>query len=362
MAVAAMIGPAVANAATVTVTGDAGAPVALGGPVAIRYLNPEVTVTPAAGEWVGFDVTGPTGAAASPGLSCVDPGGNQNLVNYFGNGVYTVQVQRYQANSSGTFCNTSAPIGGPVPFQFTINAAVAIDQAPANALTRKPLSPVTTDAPIHVNVNPGGIGNQVFYGFNSQIAPDGSLATPAGQVLVDPNTGAAIVSLNKGPGVYTVVGRAEGFNIAGDIFTAWSPPVSIRAFAPFDLKSLAIPDNRGPSYRVRARMGENATSGRVSIAIARGSKGGRYRSLGSVKIRGHQVTKRFNERRTGTYRIRFKYKGNALVASGFQVNKVRITRRITFRSAAAQATATAGVRRERRTGTHQWAGPQGLGP
>src|SRR5262245_14216073 len=90
---AAAIGPAAESAAgTVTGTGDAGAPVALGGPVPIRYINPDVTVTPGAGEWYGFAVTGPTGAAASAGLSCVDRGGSKNLVNYFGNGVYTVTV------------------------------------------------------------------------------------------------------------------------------------------------------------------------------------------------------------------------------------------------------------------------------
>lgn len=308
--------------------------------MSIRYLNPDVTVTPAPGEFYGFTITGPTGVAASPGLSCVDPSGNKNLVNYFGNGVYTVTLQRYQPSSSGTFCS-STPIGAPVSQQFTINSGVAIDQAPATALTRKPGSFVTNNAPIHVVLAPGGIGNDVFYGFNSPLAADGSLAAPAGQVFADPSTGAATVSLNKGPGVYTIVGRAEGFNNAGDIFTAWSAPATIRAFAPFDLKSLTFPDSRGPSYRLRAKMGENATSGRVSIALARGSKGGKYHSLGSVKIRGHQVTKRFRATHTGVYRLRFKYKGNALVSGGFQVNKVRITRRVFTRSAAAAVAAVA---------------------
>ena len=79
-------------------------------------------------------------------------------------------------------------------------------------------------------------------------------------------------------------------------------------------------------------------SGRVSVALARGTKGGKYRSLGSVKVSHHSVTKRFRATRAGTYRLRFKYKGNSAVAGGFEVDKIRITRRITFRSAARSAT------------------------
>jgi hypothetical protein len=75
----------------------------------------------------------------------------------------------------------------------------------------------------------------------------------------------------------------------------------------------------------------------VSIALARGTKGGKYRSLGSVKVSKHSVTKRFRARKAGVYRLRFKYKGNADVAGGYEVDKIRITRRITFRSAARSA-------------------------
>jgi hypothetical protein len=179
-----------------------------------------------------------------------------------------------------------------------------------------------------VALNPGGVGNQIFYGLNSRLTPDGALVAPVDRVFPDRDSGAAGVPLNHGPGVYTVVGRAEGYNVAGDVFTAWSTPVSIRAFAPFDLASLTLPDSRGPSFRLRAAMGEQATSGRVSLAIARGSRGGRYRSLGSISIRGHRISKRFRAARTGTYRIRFSYHGNALVAPGRQIAKLRISRRI----------------------------------
>ena len=78
-------------------------------------------------------------------------------------------------------------------------------------------------------------------------------------------------------------------------------------------------------------------TGRVSIALARGTKGGKYRSLGSVKVSKHSVTKRFRATKAGVYRLRFKYKGNASVAGGYEVDKIRITRRITFRSAARSA-------------------------
>jgi hypothetical protein len=327
---ASAVAPAAADAVSLTVTGDDGNPVALGAPVSIRYLNPDVTIAVGVNERYGFSVTGPNNLPAAVDDSCAT-NGDHRQVNYAGNGTYTVTLRQFAPSSTGTFCSSTQI--GTTTLQFTINAGVAIDQAPAVALTRKPLSPVTNTAPIHVVQNPGGISNQFFYGFNTQIAPDGSLVTPVDRVFPDPSTGQAGVPLNRGPGVYAIVGRAEGFNIGGDVFTAWSAPAQIRAFAPFDFKRVQFPDQRGPSYRLRATMNENATSGRVSIAVARGSKGGRYRSLGSVKISGHAISKRFRLTRTGTYRIRFKYKGNALVAPGFVVEKVRITKRIFFRGA-----------------------------
>jgi hypothetical protein len=142
------------------------------------------------------------------------------------------------------------------------------------------------------------------------------------------------VRLDRGPGTYVVVARAKGF--AGpstpSFFTAWSAPAIIRAYAPFDLQRFTWTDQHGPTYRFSAVIRAAGASGRVNVAIGRGTKG-RYRSYGTTKIRKHRFSARFRLSGTGTYRIRLKYKGNATVAPGFDVHPFQITRRSSFRSA-----------------------------
>ena len=142
--------------------------------------------------------------------------------------------------------------------------------------------------------------------------------------------------LDQGPGTYVVAARAKGFTGSTNpqAFSPWATPVAFRAFAPFDLKSFRWTDSRGPSYRFSATIMETSATGRVNIAIGRGKKG-KYHSLGTVKIRKHAFSKRFRLNVTGTYRIRFKYKGSATIAPGAEIHAFRITRRVTFRGASA---------------------------
>ncbi len=329
--VAVAVGPGAAAAATVSVTGDDGNPIPAAG-AAIRYLNPDVFFAPASGERYGFAVFGPAGQQAAAGLTC-SAVAEKNQVRYFGNGTYTVRVTRYAAaGTSG--CGAAQ---GTTDVPFTINGGIGLTGPPRPVLTRNPGKLFRNTLTLPVNLNPGAISNKLFYGHNSPVNPDNSLAAPAGQVFANSTAGTVDVPLDKGPGTYQLAGQAEGFNPAGDVFTPWAPVVQFKAFAPFDIKKLSFPDPRGPSYRIRATFNETSVSGRVSIALARGTKGGKYRSLGSAKVSHHAVTKRFRATRPGTYRLRFKYKGNSTVAGGFEVDKIRITRRITFRSAARSA-------------------------
>jgi hypothetical protein len=147
------------------------------------------------------------------------------------------------------------------------------------------------------------------------------------------------VRLDKGPGTYVVASRAKGYtgSLNPQAFGPWATPASVGAFDPFDLKAFTWTDDRStsasPSYRFKATITATSATGSVNIAIGRGKKG-KYKSLGTAKIRTHAFAKRFRVS-VGTYRIRFKYKGNATVAGGFEVDKIRITRRITFRGASA---------------------------
>ena len=145
--------------------------------------------------------------------------------------------------------------------------------------------------------------------------------------------------LNKGPGNYVVVARAKGLlgpdhaeRLHGVQRSGGHPRV-----APFDLKSFRWTDSRGPSYRFNATIMETSATGRVNVAIGRGTKG-KYRSLGTAKIRKHAFSKRFRLS-VGKWRIRFKYKGSATIAGGFEIRKFEITRRTVFRGATFRSSA-----------------------
>src|SRR3954451_13810254 len=69
---AAAIAPAAAGAAvSVTVTGDDGNPVALGGTLNIRNMNPQLAIAAAATDHWGISVTGPNGAPVSSDTGCL---------------------------------------------------------------------------------------------------------------------------------------------------------------------------------------------------------------------------------------------------------------------------------------------------
>jgi hypothetical protein len=126
------------------------------------------------------------------------------------------------------------------------------------------------------------------------------------------------------PGSYVVVARAR----AGDFYTAWSAPVTLNAIAPFDFLTREFPDTRGPSYQVRATLREGSAAGsRVTVAIAKGKNGKRFRTLGRAKVNSKGVFKlRFTIRRRGAYRLRYSFGGSATVARGTIHESIRIRR------------------------------------
>ena len=93
---AALALPAMAPAATVTITGDTGAPVTLtpGAPVAMRQMHPDVSVALGGTEkGVDVSVAGPVAAAITP-RTC-SSGGVPSSMDYQGNGTYTITVSTY---------------------------------------------------------------------------------------------------------------------------------------------------------------------------------------------------------------------------------------------------------------------------
>ena len=313
--------PAAAPAATVTITDDTGTPVVMNpaAPPAIRNVHPDLAVAAAAPEQrVTLSVAGPVAAAASP-TPCLSSASRS--VDYQGNGTYTATVTTY----TDTACKQGAKATN---YQFSINASVALTAPAGPVLTRQPNSFVTNTLQIPVALNPGALGHELRVARGGVLAPDGSISGPSDEVFADTTTGTAAVRLQE-PGTYLMVGRAKGYTGAvGQFFSPWSAPITIRALAPFDFSSApTCTDCRGPRYKLRGQLREKSAGGKVTIKLARGNKGGKFRSIGTAKIRNGKFTKKFTLNKPGTYRAKYVYKGSATIAPGTVTTKFRITRR-----------------------------------
>ena len=89
------------RAVSVTVTGDDGNPIALGGTLNIRNMNPQLASRPRRERPVySLTVTGPNGVAVAVPASCFEAHCHpaRKSVDYIGNGVYTVTLTNYTAN------------------------------------------------------------------------------------------------------------------------------------------------------------------------------------------------------------------------------------------------------------------------
>jgi hypothetical protein len=314
--------PAMAQAASLTVTGDNGNPVALtpGAAVVIRNMDVKVGETFAATEkYYSLSVAGPAGGAGS--VTCYSVGTGATSVDYQGNGTYTATVTTYP---DGDF-NCASPLGS-VSASYVVNAGVRIAPPAGNVLTRKPNEFSTIDYAVPITLNPGALGYEVRLAKGGVLAPDGSISGPSEELFVDTSTGTVSARFPT-PGGYLMVARAKAFSgSAGQFYSPWSAPVRVTALGPFDFEigSPKFVDDRGPSYKMRVVLRERSATGKVKIAAKRG-KHGRYVSLDKAKIRHGKFTKRFTLRRTGRCKVKFSYNGSATVAAGIVVQKARIT-------------------------------------
>ena len=325
---AATVAPGAANAAVgLSVTGDDGNPIALGGPINIRNMNPQIGATAATTDNWKLTGTGPGGAKV------VDIGCRSGSltaprsVDYIGNGTYTLVL----TTSSNFDCSAGA---ASQTFTFTITASTTLGQPTTAVLTRKAGSVIPNTVNLPIDLNPGALSTEAWVARNVTPNPDGSLPGTPLQIFPDSTTKTVPVRLDQGPGFYVVAAHAKSFpgSFNPQTFAPWATPVAIHAFAPFDTQKFTWTDTRGPSYRFSAVIRATGATGRVSVGIRRGSKG-KFRSYGKVKIRRHRISKRLRLPRTGTYQLRLGYGGNSTVAAGSEVRSFRITRRISFASA-----------------------------
>jgi hypothetical protein len=322
----AAVAPAGAEAAVVTVTGDDGNPVTINpaAPPAIRNMdvNAVVTVTSADGPRYRTQVLGPDGVPVSTPSPCLAVSSTTSWTNYTdyrGNGVYRVIVQKF----SDSAC---ARLTGTAEHPYTISAGVAIGQPQNWLLAREPNSVSPIQHEFEFAQNPGATIYEVRYARGGAIGPDGAISGPSQEGFVDRTTSRVPLRFDR-PGDWVIVSRAK----SGDYFTPWSAPVRVRVKGPFDLQSVTFPDRRGPRYSLRGVVRERAAAGRrVTVAIARGRKGGKFRRLGKAKIRRNgKFALRFTVRRTGRYRLRYRFPGSGLVAKGSVLQRgIRISRRL----------------------------------
>ena len=322
--------PAAADAATVTVTGENGNPVAVtaAAPPVIRNMRPAVGVAfpPGEGRYT-MTVTTAGGNAASRGASCRSRAVSGSYpVDYAGNGPYVITLTNFAANDFG--CSTPQ---SSESYAFAIVAGTALEQPREPFLLREPGNFSTNVLALRLLLNPGADTHEVRFAPNATVGPDGAIAGNSAETTADRMTGVAQLRF-PGPGVYTVVARPKRFVGSGQVAAPWSAPVRVVVVAPFDVSGgLRFLDSRGPSYSVRVQLRETSARGRVSVSLARGKRGGRYRSVGSARIsRSGTITKRFRATRAGAYRLRFTYRGAGTIGGGRVTFPIRIARRISF--------------------------------
>ncbi len=326
---ASAIAPAAASAAGASVTGDDGNPVTLGGAVTIRQMAPKVFPLFVPGEKnYTLAVLDPAGAPAARPVECIGTGFPINpRVDYAGNGAYTVVVTTYTDTGSGDRCETGKK---EQRLPFTINASTVVGPLPTQLLQRDPGVFGNKDYAIPVQMNPGADRMELRFLNGGQIGPDGGIAGPSQEGLVLSSSGTASIRFDA-PGRYVFVARAKVITASGDRFSPWSQSVAVQVYAPFDHEVFRITDSTGPSYRVRLTLREKSATGKVKIAMARGKKGGKFRSIGSAPIRKGVISKRFRQRRYGIYRLRFTYAGGATTAPGQVIEGLRFRKVIRFR-------------------------------
>lgn len=308
-----------ASAATVTVTGEDGNPLALAptSTATIGTLAPvvEVAQTPGAGRYA-VAISDPSGNAAATPTACEEPArATRATFPYRGNGTYTVSVTSFLA----TDVACQSPIGPPEGFRVRIAGGVVVNRR-SPFVMRAPGSTRRAPLALPVALAPGANRHEVRYARTLRIARDGTLRGRTRSGEVNAAAGAATLTFAR-PGVYTVVARALRDGIA----TPWSKPVRVRVLAPFDLRSVRYTDRRGPDFRLLAQVRERSARGRVTVAIARGVLGGRFTPIGTARLRGAATfTAGFTAVRAGAYRLRFSYAGSRTVARGQALIAVRI--------------------------------------
>jgi hypothetical protein len=225
-------------------------------------------------------------------------------------------VTTYNASSCG------GAVKGTAAYQWNVAAGVAVGQPAGPLLTRNPGTLSNNVYLLDFGANPGSSIYEIKYAKGGVIGPDGGISGVSQSTYIDTASGKVRFAPSDGPGQYVIVARAQ----RGSYYSPWSAPAVVNMVGPFDLSSVSFPDSRGPSYQLRGVVREKILAGsRVTVSIAKGSKGKKFKTLGKPKVTSQGVFKlRFRASR-GTYRLRYSFRGNSAIVRGtaYEVIKIR---------------------------------------
>lgn len=311
---------ALASVAGVVITDGSGGEVSVSPASKVRLLEPTIRLQPQPNstQYYTVSVIGPDGGAAATGACGRFADGL--VVGYRGNGTYNVLVTSYASDA----CDVQA--GAAQTYAYTQASAVSLVAPAEVVLLRAANSTVVKPVALPLTRLPGGLVEARF-ARNGNVTATGGIAGGGAPATVD-GSGTTVSFVPREPGSYLVVARQAVASFA----TPWSAPAVVRTVAPFDLERVSFPDTGGPVYRVRGVVREPAAAkGTVTVAVARGSRGGSFKGSKDVTVASDgSFTARFRAA-SGTNRIRVTFGGNDLVVRGeqivrFSVRKGRLKR------------------------------------
>ena len=183
-------------------------------------------------------------------------------------------------------------------------------------LTRQPNSFSTITQQLDFAGNPGATSYEIKYAKGGVVQPDGSLSSPAlKDGFLNRTTGKVELIGAREPGTYTIVARAKLRRLLHAVERAGDVQAD-RAVRPLVARVPRLARPELPGAR-RSSREPSAAGSRVTVAIAKGKKGKKFRTLGKAKVNSKGVFKlRFTRPQAGTYRVRYSFTGNATVARG----------------------------------------------
>lgn len=325
---AALAAPASAGAVTLTVTGDAGQPVALteGAQLTTRHMAPTITPTFSPSEkQYSLEILAPGGKTDVQGAKCVSTAGTEQtrLVTYEGNGEYTVKFTTY-ASAEDFYCEQN---GTTQTFSFTINASMTLTP-PATTLLYRSSRPGFKDAVFTYGLNPGAASYRIVYAFDAKLGPNGEIAGEYDKEnfrelgVGIPNGSIAIRFEHAG----LVTIEAQAF--AGNGGSPFSPPLALTIVSPFDFASTpSWKDSKGPSYSIGGQVSEPLAAGEaLTMSMAKGK--GKFKRVATSKIAADRgFLFKFKQKKPGSYRVRYEFKGSKFMTAGVWSHKLTIKKR-----------------------------------